>query len=169
MKRSKSWDMRYLWLRDPVLQEEFIVRWAKGILNKADYYTKHVAPSHHVHMRPTLFIQEKTGVTVENLRFRPARSINRVPARPVVSKTTLTSIILPRTYLKSCRPQINTFARPQSRTTLSNGKSLTSISPVSNKIPLTLQGCVSTNIRAIIPRIISPILAQRLTSLSSLN
>ena len=140
MKRSKSWDMRYHWLYDPVLRREFIVRWGKGILNKADYYIKHFRPSHHERMRPTLLISEKTNCSIENFRFNPARSKIRIPARTVVPKTTRTSIILPRAYLKSRRPQKNTFASPQSSTTLSNSKSLTSISPVINKIPMTLQG-----------------------------
>ena len=78
MKKSKSWDMRYHWLRDPVLRQEFIVRWEKGILNKADYYTKHFPPSHHVQMQPTLFVSDKTNCSVENFRFNPARSKIRV-------------------------------------------------------------------------------------------
>ena len=69
MNKSKSWDMRYHWLRDPVLQKEFIVKWAKGIENKANYYTKHFAPTHHVQIRPTLFIPEKPGVKVEPCTF----------------------------------------------------------------------------------------------------
>ena len=47
VKRSKSWDMKYNWLRDRVAQNQFLVKWDKGIHNMADYFTKHHPPSHH--------------------------------------------------------------------------------------------------------------------------
>ena len=47
VKRSKSWDMRYNWLRDRAAQRQFKIRWDKGIHNMADYFTKHHPPSHH--------------------------------------------------------------------------------------------------------------------------
>jgi len=51
-KRSKSWDMRFHWLRDRSAQEQYDIYWKEGIDNNADYYTKHHAPSHHLKMRP---------------------------------------------------------------------------------------------------------------------
>ena len=46
-KRSKSWDMRYYWLRDRTNQQQFDIQWEKGASNNADYYTKHHATKHH--------------------------------------------------------------------------------------------------------------------------
>ena len=51
-KKSKSWDMRYNWLRDRETQEQLRIYWDKGTNNLADYFTKHHPPKHHVHMRP---------------------------------------------------------------------------------------------------------------------
>ena len=47
VKRSKSWDMHYNLLRDRSAQQQFQIRWDKGIHNLADYFTKHHPPSHH--------------------------------------------------------------------------------------------------------------------------
>ena len=50
-KRSKSWDMRYHWLRDKKHQKNFRYYWARGEDNDADYFTKHHPPKHHLKMR----------------------------------------------------------------------------------------------------------------------
>jgi hypothetical protein len=50
-KRSKAIDMRFYWIRDRVRQKQFHICWKKGILNKADYFTKHHPPSHHQAIR----------------------------------------------------------------------------------------------------------------------
>ena len=47
MKKSKSWDMRYHWLRDKETQREIDVYWDKGTHNNTDYFTKtHTTPYH---------------------------------------------------------------------------------------------------------------------------
>ena len=46
-KRSKSWDMKYHWLRDRMAQQQFLVTWQKGAMNQADYFTKHHPPRIH--------------------------------------------------------------------------------------------------------------------------
>ena len=46
-KRSKSWDMRYHWLRDRSTQKEFNIYWAPGKNNDGDYYTKNHPTTHH--------------------------------------------------------------------------------------------------------------------------
>ena len=51
-KRSKSWDMRYHWLRDRETQQQFNIFWRPGSENNSDYYTKHHATNHHQEMRP---------------------------------------------------------------------------------------------------------------------
>ena len=46
-KHSKSWDMKFNWLRDRTAQQQFEVKWEKGITNQADYFTKHHSPRVH--------------------------------------------------------------------------------------------------------------------------
>jgi hypothetical protein len=43
--------MRFYWIRDRVRQGQFCIYWKKGILNKADYFTKHHPPQHHQAIR----------------------------------------------------------------------------------------------------------------------
>ena len=50
-KLSKAIDMRYYWIRDRVRQGQFHIYWKKGILNRADYFTKHHPASHHQNIR----------------------------------------------------------------------------------------------------------------------
>ena len=47
IKRAKSLDMRFHWLRDRVRQGQFIVKWRQGSINLADFFTK--AQPVHVH------------------------------------------------------------------------------------------------------------------------
>jgi hypothetical protein len=54
-KRSKAMDMRFYWIRDRVRQGQFKVYWQRGITNKADYFTKHHARTHHSDMRNVYF------------------------------------------------------------------------------------------------------------------
>jgi hypothetical protein len=51
-RRSKTWDMRWNWLRDKETHKQLRIWWDKGIHNDADYFTKHHPPSHHILMRP---------------------------------------------------------------------------------------------------------------------
>jgi hypothetical protein len=59
-KKSKSWDMRYYWLRDRENQGHFKVRWERGLDNDADYFTKHHATKHHREMRPR-YVKDKVA------------------------------------------------------------------------------------------------------------
>ena len=43
--------MKFYWMKDRISQKQFDLIWAKGILNKADYFTKHHPPWHHKKMR----------------------------------------------------------------------------------------------------------------------
>ena len=52
-KRSKAIDMRFYWIRDRVRQGQFHIYWKRGILNKADYFTKHHPTAHHKQIRST--------------------------------------------------------------------------------------------------------------------
>ena len=57
-KRSKSWDMRYHWLRDKQTQQQFNIFWEKGANNNADYCTKH-HPTAHQRSERAKYIQDK--------------------------------------------------------------------------------------------------------------
>ena len=86
-KRSKSWDMRYHWLRDKTLHNQVHIFWDKGSNNNADYYTKHHAPQHHRSMRSrhfqlnSLFSVPSTPTKL----LHPALSIMRTHMRGCVS------------------------------------------------------------------------------------
>ena len=53
IKANKSWamDMRLHWIQDWAQQGQFLVIWAPGKLNKADYFTKQHTPIHHCRMK----------------------------------------------------------------------------------------------------------------------
>ena len=44
--------MRYYWIRDRVLQNQFHIYWSRGSDNHAEYFTKHHPVSHDLAMRP---------------------------------------------------------------------------------------------------------------------
>ena len=50
-KRSKATDMKYHWIRDRIDQGHFVVSWAPGPTNLAEYVTKNHPASHHKLMR----------------------------------------------------------------------------------------------------------------------
>jgi hypothetical protein len=51
-RRSKTWDMRWNWLREKATHKQLRIYWDKGQNNNADYFTKHHPPSHHIVQRP---------------------------------------------------------------------------------------------------------------------
>ena len=50
-KRSKSWDMKWIWLQERTAQNQFEAKWEKGATNQADYFTKHDSPCIHKILR----------------------------------------------------------------------------------------------------------------------
>ena len=58
-RRSKSWDMRFHWLRDKATQRQIRVFWDSGKNNLADYPTKHHTAPHHKKVRP-YYIRDMT-------------------------------------------------------------------------------------------------------------
>ena len=50
--KSRSMDMRFFWIKDRVRQKQFLVYWAPGSENLADYFTKHFPASMHKTLRP---------------------------------------------------------------------------------------------------------------------
>ena len=57
VKRSKTWDMRYHWLRQQATKKILEVFWDKGTNNEADYHTKHHSPSVHKIQRPRYILK----------------------------------------------------------------------------------------------------------------
>ena len=50
-KRSKTWDIKWHWLREKEDLEKLRVCWYKGKNNDVDYFTKHHPPIHHCQIR----------------------------------------------------------------------------------------------------------------------
>ena len=58
-RRSKSWDMRYYWLRDQQNQKKFDFYWDKSENNHGDYWTKHFTALYHRLIRATYVLDKK--------------------------------------------------------------------------------------------------------------
>ena len=75
-KRSKSWDMRYYWLRDKVTQDKFNIYWAPGKNNDGDYYTKKHPTTHHRTIRNRYVLNMlRTRQNRERIGLIPALSL----------------------------------------------------------------------------------------------
>jgi len=94
-KLSKSFDMRYWWMKDRISQGHFNLIWAPGKLNLADYFTKHHPPWHHRKMRYKYL--QKLNIAHSTMRTVSARgcvSSTRPNVQPATwnYETTLTSL-----------------------------------------------------------------------------
>ena len=69
-KRMKAMDMRFYWLRDRETQKQFKIYWRAGVLNLADYFTKHHCAAHHKRMRPVYLTPQEA---LRQARERTAR------------------------------------------------------------------------------------------------
>ena len=56
-KRSKTWDMRYHWLKQEDVRKIIKIYWDKGVNNNADYFTEHYSPAHHKSERPKYILK----------------------------------------------------------------------------------------------------------------
>ena len=61
-KRSKSWDMRFYWLRDKECQKSFKIVWKSAITNLADYFTKHFSATYHRQIRSKYILDTNAPV-----------------------------------------------------------------------------------------------------------
>ena len=68
MKGSKSWDMRFHWLRDMQTRKQFNIYWNKGFNNDSDYFTKHQSTTHHHHLLPR-YIQDVAMYALNFMSF----------------------------------------------------------------------------------------------------
>ena len=59
IKRSKTFDGQFWWLKDREAQQQFEVIWEAGTHNLADCATKHHPPSHHKRVRPVCLFEGK--------------------------------------------------------------------------------------------------------------
>jgi len=62
-KRSKTIDMRYHWIQDQIILDNFTVSWEAGKYNLADFFTKAHPVSHHILMMKTYLVPEE-GVLI---------------------------------------------------------------------------------------------------------
>ena len=101
--RSKSWDMRFHWLRDNENKKELDIFWGVSTGNNADYFTKHFPPTYHRSVRPSLFVSDRnvknpTRSLVRKKSFLPRNSFLRT--RPLLQFTRM-----------GTKPLINTLSR----------------------------------------------------------
>ena len=61
MKRTKTIDMRYHWIRDQVKMKVFKITWKAGKLNLADYFTKAHPVKHHVNIRWKYVLMQRSN------------------------------------------------------------------------------------------------------------
>ena len=81
-KRSKSWDMRYYWLRDKQNQKQLDIFWEKGTDNNLDYFTKDHTTQHHRDIR-SMYVHDKTGecnVVVNKWENLSSECVNAITA-----------------------------------------------------------------------------------------
>ena len=77
-KRTKLMDMRFHWLRDWAMQQQFRFYWRPGGQNYADYYTKHHSPAHHQQVWDTFLTRYKEICDLQNKKQVEA-GISQVP------------------------------------------------------------------------------------------
>ena len=70
-KRSKSWDMRFYWLRDKECQQQFKIVWKQAQQNLADYITKHFSGKYHRHIRSRYILDSNAFCTARVCYFAP--------------------------------------------------------------------------------------------------
>ena len=66
-KKSKTWDMRYNWLRDDIVKKIISVKWKRGKENMADYFTKNHPPSYHKEKRRDYILKGYSIQTIANV------------------------------------------------------------------------------------------------------
>jgi hypothetical protein len=113
MRRSKSIDMRYHWIKDRVKQTHFNVIWQKGADNLADFFTKPLPASQHQklmhklvasppmllsldttkHMRRALEWRQHTSPSVKNCVF----ILSMYMIQPLSFSRALTPFMIPIT------------------------------------------------------------------------
>jgi hypothetical protein len=70
-RRSKAIDMRFHWIRDRVRQGQFIINWAPGTTNLADFFTKNLPVKQFQYMR-LFFVKD---IKIPKSRLSPATHV----------------------------------------------------------------------------------------------
>ena len=99
-KSSKTWDMKWHWLRDKYVIDQLRVYWDKVTNNDANYFTKHHPPIHHRQMRPRYIHTSNLVRTVPQTIRLYEGVLNRVPGTQSHVK-----------YLRSIRAKQNLWPR----------------------------------------------------------
>jgi hypothetical protein len=73
-RRSKTWDMRWNWLRDKATHQQLRIYWDKGSNNDGDYFTKHHPPTIHLEQRPR-YVLNAHHLTAPNALYNTATGI----------------------------------------------------------------------------------------------
>jgi hypothetical protein len=77
-KHSKAIDMRYHWIRDQIVQKKFVVYWAPGASNLADFFTKALPVAKHQELKSFLItLPPQHLVTPSALNNKAIRQRNR--------------------------------------------------------------------------------------------
>ena len=92
--KSRAMDMRLHWIQDWAQQCQFLVTWAPGKLNKANYFTKLHAPIHHwrmqfVYLHPTSSPTNPAHLSQSNLS---CRGVLKPGVKPRVGNPEVTGI-----------------------------------------------------------------------------
>eukprot|EP00957_Ditylum_brightwellii_P085263 6484506-Ditylum_brightwellii.AAC.1 len=69
-RRSRAINMRLYWVKDRVQQGQFFIFWKPGVVNLADYQTKHQPGSYHKNMRRNILVK----LVVEIIASRQAQA-----------------------------------------------------------------------------------------------
>ena len=92
-RKSKSIDMRFHWLRDRIAQNQFLVKWRKGALNLADFFTKILPVAAHRALMPLLVQSAVTTAQFQkkhNLRLLPPTKQQQIHQVAALQKPTET-------------------------------------------------------------------------------
>ena len=73
-RRSKTWDMRWNWLRDKATHQQLRIYWDKGSNNDGDYFTKHHPPTIHLEQRPR-YVLNAHHLTAPNALYNTTTGI----------------------------------------------------------------------------------------------
>jgi hypothetical protein len=109
---SKSMDMRYHWLTDRVLQNQFDIYFRSGRENLGDYHTKHHSAQHHKDMHGFILHQANSlqllrgCVKLLPLPQPPLRACTDARTNPSAQRATQLRSVLARVYAVARQNQI---------------------------------------------------------------
>ena len=127
---SRAMDMRLHWIQDQAQQRQFLVTWAPGKLNKADYFAKLHAPIHH---QCTRFVY-----------LHPTSSPTN-PAHLSQSNLSCGGVLNPRAKPPVCNPEVTGIPQVDYSTSRRQLTSTQAEAAYLTKTPITTKPVVRTN------------------------